>query len=214
MTCILLVDSFIISKYFPDLTVRQKQQFDQLGELYADWNQKVNVISRKDIDSFYERHVLHSLAIAKFVSFSPGTQVLDVGTGGGFPGIPLAIFFPEVQFHLVDSVGKKIKVVKSIAKDLNLENISAEHARMEQVTGSYDFVLSRAVTKTRQLVDWTKHLISKNNHNGLANGWLFLKGGGLDEEMKDARLPYQMNAISAYFAKDFFVTKCIIHISG
>lgn len=203
----------IILKYFPDLTGTQKEQFDLLGELYRDWNQKINVISRKDMDAFYERHVLHSLAIAKFISFSAGTNILDVGTGGGFPGIPLAIICPEVQFHLVDSVGKKIKVLKAVTESISLQNVTAEHARMEQLEGSYDFVVSRAVAKTKQLVDWSKHLISKDNQNELDNGWLFLKGGDLKEEMKATRLPYQMNALSDYFDEDFFETKQVIYIS-
>jgi len=208
------VNSEIIYKYFPNLTDIQKEQFSQLGDLYSDWNQKINVISRKDMDAFYERHVLHSLAIAKFTFFSPETKILDVGTGGGLPGIPLAILFPEVHFHLVDSVGKKIKVVKAVAESLGLQNVTAEHARMEQIKGSYDFILSRAVAKTKQLVDWTSHLISEDNKNDLDNGWIFLKGGDLDEELKIARLPYQMNALSAYFTEDFFDTKQVIYIGN
>lgn len=208
------MDSSLIFKYFQDLSDLQKEQLSQLGELYLDWNQKINVISRKDMDSFYERHVLHSLAIAKFAAFSPETKILDVGTGGGFPGIPLAIFFPEVQFHLVDSVGKKIKVVKTVSDSLNLQNVTAEHERMEQLSGDYDFVISRAVSNTKQLIDWSKHLISKNNKNDLNNGWIFLKGGDLTDEMKEARLPYQMNALSDYFKEDFFRTKQIIYIGN
>jgi len=208
------VNTEIIYKYFPNLTNSQKEQFNQLEDLYADWNQKINVISRKDMDAFYERHVLHSLAIAKFTSFSRETKILDVGTGGGLPGIPLAILFPEVHFHLVDSVGKKIKVVKAVAESLGLQNVTAEHARMEQIKGSYDFILSRAVAKTKQLVDWTSHLISEYNKNDLDNGWIFLKGGDLDEELKTARLPFQLDALSAYFTEDFFGTKQVIYIKN
>ena len=202
----------IVFKYFPELTDIQIKQFNQLGDLYDDWNQKINVISRKDMDAFYERHVLHSLAIAKFTSFSAGTNILDVGTGGGFPGIPLAILFPEVKFHLVDSVGKKIKVVKAIAESIGLQNVTSEHARMEQLKGSYDFVVSRAVAQTKQLVNWSKHLISKDNQNDLDNGWIFLKGGDLSHELKEVRLADQMNAISGYFSEAFFQAKQVIHI--
>ncbi|MCP4457447.1 MAG: 16S rRNA (guanine(527)-N(7))-methyltransferase RsmG [Cytophagales bacterium] len=208
------MDSSIISKYFLDLSDIQKEQFNRLGELYLDWNQKINVISRKDMDAFYERHVLHSLAIAKFISFTPDTKIQDVGTGGGFPGIPLAILLPEVNFHLVDSVGKKIKVVNAVAESIGIENLTAEHARMEQLKGSYDFVVSRAVASTRQLMDWTKHLISKDNQNELTNGWIFLKGGDLTNEMTETRLPYQMNALSDYYSEEFFDTKQIIYMSN
>jgi len=208
------MNSSIIFKYFPNLTNTQKEQFVKLGELYTDWNQKINVISRKDMGAFYERHVLHSLAIAKFTSFSSDTKILDVGTGGGFPGIPLAILFPDVQFHLVDSVGKKIKVVKAITDSIVLQNVTVEHASMEQLKGSYDFVVSRAVAKTKQLVDWSRRLISEENQNELDNGWIFLKGGDLKEELKTARLPYQMSTISDYFTEDFFEAKQVIYISS
>ena len=208
------MDSSIIFRYFPDLADIQKEQFNQLGELYLDWNQKINVISRKDMDSFYERHVLHSLTIAKFISFAPATRILDVGTGGGFPGIPLAILFPDVNFHLVDSVGKKIKVANAITESIGIQNLTAEHARMEQLKGSYDFIASRAVAKTKQLVEWTKHLISQDDQNEMDNGWFFLKGGDLTNEMKEARLPYQMHALSDHFKEDFFETKQLIYIGN
>ena len=205
------MDSSIIFKYFPNLSGTQKDQFSALGHLYDQWNQKINVISRKDMDGFYERHVLHSLSIAKFVLLSPRTRLLDVGTGGGFPGIPLAIFFPEAQFHLVDSVGKKINVVTAISDNLGLKNITAEHTRMEQLKGEYDFVVSRAVARAEQLVDWTKHLISQNSQNEVANGWLLLKGGDLEKEMRSTRQPYRINVLSDYFKEDFFGTKKVVH---
>ncbi len=208
------MDSAIIEKYFPDLTATQKAQFSKLGTLYAEWNEKINVISRKDIDELYERHVLHSLAIAKFTSFIPDTRILDVGTGGGFPGIPLAIVFPEVHFHLVDSIGKKIAVVQEVATALGLTNVTSEHNRMEKVKGSYDFVVSRAVAPAKQLYQWTHHLIAKTSKNDLDNGWIFLKGGDLRAEMKEGRKPYQMNALSDYFTEPFFETKYVLYVVG
>jgi 16S rRNA (guanine527-N7)-methyltransferase len=208
------MDSAIIEKYFPDLTATQKAQFSKLGALYAEWNEKINVISRKDIDELYERHVLHSLAIAKFTTFIPGTRILDVGTGGGFPGIPLAILFPDVQFHLVDSIGKKITVVQEVATALGLTNLTAEHNRMEKVKGSYDFVVSRAVAPAKQLYQWTHQLLSKTSENDLDNGWIFLKGGDLRKEMKEGKKPYQMNALSAYFTEPFFETKYVLYVVG
>ncbi len=169
----------IISKYFPDLSEQQARQFAMLESLYREWNARINVISRKDIDHLAERHILHSLGIAKFIRFSPGTKILDVGTGGGFPGIPLAIFFPDVHFHLVDSIGKKIKVVKAISDELNLTNVTSEQTRVEIMKTKFDFIISRAVTQLPEFYHWVKHLISKNSENIMPNGILYLKGGDI-----------------------------------
>ena len=174
----------IIKKYFPELTSKQVSQFEQLQPLYALWNERINVISRKDFEHFYERHVLHSLSIAKLISFAPQSEILDFGTGGGFPGIPLAIFFPEVNFHLVDSIGKKIQVVNEVLKELNLENVFAEKARVEEMKTEYDFITCRGVAEIPRLISWTKNLLKRENNNSLKNGWLLLKGGDLKEELK------------------------------
>ena len=174
----------IILKYFPHLTETQIEQFRQLEPLYADWNAQINVISRKDFSEFYERHVLHSLGIAKFTRFANNTKILDVGTGGGFPGIPLAILFPEVQFHLVDSIGKKIKVVNGVVESLGLKNVRAEQIRAEQLQEKYDYVVSRAVTRLPDFVKWIRKNISKKQKNPLPNGVIYLKGGDLGEEIK------------------------------
>lgn len=206
------MNSSIVFHYFPELSNKQKEQFEQLGALYAKWNEKINVISRKDIDELYVRHVLHSLAIAKFTSFVQGTRILDVGTGGGFPGIPLAIIFPEVQFHLVDSIGKKIKVVTEVAEALGLENLKAEHVRAEKLKGPYDFIVSRAVAPAKQLYQWTHRLIAKKGRNDLDNGWILLKGGDLTEELTELRLPYHITPISDYFEDPFFETKQVVYI--
>jgi len=208
------MDSSLIFKYFPDLSETQKTQFSRLGALYANWNEKINVISRKDIEDLYERHVLHSVAIAKFTTFAPGTKLLDVGTGGGFPGIPLAILFPESSFHLVDSIGKKIKVVQEIATGIGLTNVTAEHARVEKLKGPYDFILSRAVAPAKQLYQWTQHCLGKTTENEFSHGWIFLKGGDLRKEMKEARRPYQLTALSDYFQEPFFETKYVIYVPG
>lgn len=202
----------VILDYFPDLTDIQKKQFDALGALYAEWNEKINVISRKDIEQLYARHVLHSLSIAKFISFEPGTKILDVGTGGGFPGIPLAILFPESDFLLVDSIGKKIKVVLGVAESIGLKNVEAQHERAEKIRGKFDFVVSRAVAQTRQLYQWTSRLIKSNTHPTFSNGYLLLKGGDLDEEMKEFGKPYSVKDISDYFSDPFFETKKIVYI--
>lgn len=204
--------SRIIQKYFHDLTDKQKNQIDQLFPLYEEWNAKINVISRKDIDQLYERHVLHSLTIAKFISFSPGTRVLDVGTGGGFPGIPLAILFPECHFHLVDSIRKKITVVNEVANAIGLENLTAEHQRMEKVKGTYDFIVSRAVAQTKQLFIWAHQKVSKNQRNDLDNGMILLKGGDLTLEMKEFGRGYVEKDLSDYFKEEFFETKKIIYV--
>ncbi len=202
----------IISHYFPNLTDHQKTQFSQLEELYTEWNEQINVISRKDIDQLYTRHVLHSLGIAKVIEFEPNTMILDVGTGGGFPGIPLAIMFPDSQFHLVDSIGKKIKVVKGVAEALGLENLTAEHTRAEQVKGQYDFVVSRAVTKLKPFYQWVHDKVNRQGFNSLDNGILYLKGGDLDEELKEAKKPHQLFNLSDYFKEEFFETKKVVFI--
>lgn len=202
----------IILKYFPGLTEKQVGLFSRLEPLYTDWNSKINVISRKDISEFYERHVLHSLGIAKLIRFTQGSKVLDVGTGGGFPGIPLAIFFPETHFHLVDSIGKKIKVVKSVAEELGLQNVSAEQIRAEQLTDKYDFVVSRAVTRLPEFVPWVQKNISKKQINALPNGILYLKGGDLTEEVKPYRKKIFIQELSDYFEEPFFETKKVVHL--
>ena len=202
----------LIIKYFPDLTKKQKDQFAQLEELYTEWNEQINVISRKDIDQLYVRHVLHSLGIAKVIQFEPNTMILDVGTGGGFPGIPLAIMFPDCQFHLVDSIGKKIKVVKGVAEALGLENLTVEHTRVEQVKGSYDFVVSRAVTRLKPFYRWVHDKVNRQGFNSLDNGILYLKGGDLDEELKEAKKPHQLFDLPDYFTEDFFETKKVVFV--
>jgi len=207
-----LVTADIIYRYFPDLSDEQKNQIDQLFSLYEEWNQKINVISRKDLDQLYERHVLHSLAIAKFITFQPGSSILDVGTGGGFPGIPLAILFPEVKFHLADSIRKKITVVKEVAKALRLTNLTADHVRMEQVNGKYDYVISRAVARTMKLFQWTHKKIRVEQINTIDNGWILLKGGDLKEEMDEFGRAYSEKSLSDYFDESFFETKKIIYI--
>jgi len=203
----------IILKYFPDLAPEQIELFTQLEPLYADWNSKINVISRKDFSEFYERHVLHSLGIAKLIHFTPGTEVLDVGTGGGFPGIPLAIFFPHVKFHLVDSIGKKIKVVKAVAESLGLENVTAEQIRVEQLKTKYDFVVSRAVTRLPEFVNWVRNNISLKQQNALPNGILYLKGGDLTKEIKPFRKKIFIQHLSDYFEEEFFETKMLVHLA-
>lgn len=202
----------IILKYFPSLTETQIKHFRQLETLYADWNSKINVISRKDFAEFYERHVLHSLGIARFTKFVGKTKVLDVGTGGGFPGIPLAILFPDVEFHLVDSIGKKIKVVNGVADSLGLKNVRAEQIRAEQLKEKYDFVVSRAVTRLPEFVPWVKKNISKTNFNALPNGIIYLKGGDLSEEIKPFRKNIFVQDLSEYFEEEFFETKKVLHL--
>ena len=201
-----------ITKYFTELTEKQKNQFRQLKELYKDWNEKINVISRKDIDKLYVRHVLHSLGIAKVIQFEPNTMILDVGTGGGFPGIPLAIMFPDCQFHLVDSIGKKINVVKGVTEALKLQNLTAEHTRAEEVKGQFDFVVSRAVTRLKPFYRWVHAKVNRQGFNSLDNGILYLKGGSLDEELKEAKKPHQLFDLSDYFEEDFFETKKVVFV--
>jgi 16S rRNA (guanine527-N7)-methyltransferase len=200
--------------YFPGLTPIQKQQFEQLPELYEFWNNQINVISRKDIDQLFERHVLHSLGIAKIMPFLPGESVLDVGTGGGFPGIPLAILFPDTQFYLVDSIGKKIKVVQEVAKALGLKNVRAAHLRAEQVNEKFDFIVSRAVTRLNEFYPWIKGKFNKTSKNSLPNGVLYLKGGDLAEEIKESGLKVQQFYLADHYAEEFFETKQVIYIKG
>jgi 16S rRNA (guanine527-N7)-methyltransferase len=200
-----------ILKYFPDLSDIQKKQFEKLDFLYHDWNAKINVISRKDIDELYIKHVLHSLAIAKIQKFEPGTYILDVGTGGGFPGIPLAILFPETRFYLIDVIAKKINVVKAIAEALDLKNVKAEQLRAENVKGDFDFIVSRAVTNMPDFVSWIKDKIKKQNKHQLHNGILYLKGGDLTEELKDFPKATEYN-ISEFFDNEFFETKKVVHL--
>ena len=200
-----------ILKYFPELTEVQIRQFQQLEALYHDWNSKINVISRKDIDQLYVKHVLHSLAIAKIQKFEPGTYVLDVGTGGGFPGIPLAILFPETRFFLIDVILKKINVVKAVAEALELKNVKAEQMRAENVKGDFDFIVSRAVTNMPDFVSWIKDKIKKQQKHELKNGILYLKGGDLTEEL--ASFPNATEyTISDFFEDDFFETKKLVHL--
>jgi 16S rRNA (guanine527-N7)-methyltransferase len=200
-----------ILKYFPDLTDNQIKQFQKLEVLYQDWNAKINVISRKDIDELYTKHVLHSLAIAKIQPFESGTYILDVGTGGGFPGIPLAILFPETRFYLIDIILKKINVVKAVAEALELRNVKAEQIRAENVKGDFDFILSRAVTNMPDFVSWVKDKIKKQNKHELKNGILYLKGGNLTEELKDFPKATEYN-ISEFFSNEFFETKKVVHL--
>ena len=201
----------LIIKHFPELSDVQKQKFKALQGLYEDWNLKINVISRKDIQSLYLKHVLHSLAIAKIISFKPGSSVLDVGTGGGFPGIPLAIVFPQTKFHLVDSIQKKIKVVSSISDALALENVSAEHCRAEQIDALYDFVVSRAVTSMPSFVKWVRKNIKKKSVHSLKNGILYLKGGDLKAELQTFPNAAIYN-LKDYFSDPFFDTKKLVHL--
>lgn len=200
-----------IIKQFPNLTDNQLLQFKKLEALYHDWNAKINVISRKDIDELYTKHVLHSLAIAKVQSFKPGTFILDVGTGGGFPGIPLAILFPETRFYLIDVIAKKIKVVQAVAEGLNLKNVKAEQMRAEHVKGDYDFIVSRAVTNMTDFYSWVKDKIKKQNKHELKNGILYLKGGDLTEELKDFPNATEYN-IAEFFKDEFFETKKVVHV--
>ena len=201
-----------IESYFSELSKSQAQQFEKLPSLYRFWNEQINVISRKDMENFNERHVLHSLGIAKVISFKKDTQVLDVGTGGGFPGIPLAILFPEVHFTLVDSIGKKIKVVKEISSELGLQNISAHHLRAEEVKGKYHFIVSRAVTQMPEFIGWVSSKIEKHSAHNLKNGILYLKGGDLKEELSTVKQKHRIYSLSDYFEEPFFETKKVVHV--
>jgi 16S rRNA (guanine527-N7)-methyltransferase len=208
----------IILKYFPSLSPLQIQQFAKLKELYEEWNAKINVISRKDIDNLYLNHVLHSLGVAKIISFNKNTRVLDAGTGGGFPGIPLAIFFPEVYFHLVDSIGKKITVVNEVADALQLKNVEATKSRVEELNEKYDFAISRAVTTLKEFYHWVHPLVKQGGTNSLPNGIICLKGGNLDEEINDVirlrrRVEAHVYELKKNFEEDFFETKKAVFIS-
>ncbi|MBN3520515.1 16S rRNA (guanine(527)-N(7))-methyltransferase RsmG [Algoriphagus lutimaris] len=202
----------LIQAYFPELSEKQLEQFSRLGEIYSDWNSKINVISRKDMDQFYVRHVLHSLGISKVMAFQPGTKVLDIGTGGGFPGIPLAILFPDTHFHLVDSIGKKINVVKDVTKQLKLSNVEAQQTRAEELVRKYDFVVSRAVTRMINFYPWVKNKIRKEDFNEYPNGILYLKGGDVDEELEELGKSYVVYHLEDYFKEDFFETKKVVYM--
>ncbi|HWY37888.1 MAG TPA: 16S rRNA (guanine(527)-N(7))-methyltransferase RsmG [Bacteroidia bacterium] len=203
----------IIFSHFTGLTDGQRQQFLQLEGLYKEWNEKINVISRKDIDELYTRHVLHSLGIAKIISFKAGTKILDVGTGGGFPGIPLAIMFPQCSFHLVDSIGKKITVVREVATALGLKNVKAEQIRAEELKDTYDFVVSRAVTELGTFVKWVRNKFSKQTvFNDLPNGILYLKGGDLEEELKPFKNKITVYELKDHFKEEFFETKKVVYL--
>ena len=201
----------LILKYFPEITDEQKQQFEKLEQLYTEWNEKINVISRKDMDGLYEKHILHSLGIAKVMPFADGTKVLDVGTGGGFPGIPLAILFPEVSFTLIDSIGKKIKVVEAVSEGLGLKNVTAVHGRAEKLKEKFHFVVSRAVTQMPEFLRWLKGKFEKEQFNEKHNGVLYLKGGDLAEEL--AGLRCEIFQLKNYFEEEFFDTKKVVYLS-
>ncbi len=205
-------DLALIEKYFPNLSVLQKEQFAQLKPLYEEWNAQINVISRKDVDSLYERHILHSLSIAKFISFKNGTKLMDLGCGGGFPGIPLAILFPEVSFTMIDSIGKKIKVVQEITNAIGLQNVQAHHMRAEKVEDTFDFVITRAVAPMMDLVKWTRKKFSKTNKHEIENGVIALKGGDLSAELASWGNRKTLVSLTSYFEEAFFETKQIIHV--
>ncbi|QYN48227.1 16S rRNA (guanine(527)-N(7))-methyltransferase RsmG [Apibacter sp. ESL0432] len=203
----------LIQKYFPEITEKQLHSFEKLPDLYSNWNEKINVISRKDIDSLLEKHVLHSLGIAKVMQFAPSTKVLDIGTGGGFPGIPLAILFPESQFTLADSIGKKIRVVNEIAQELQLDNVIGIHTRAEKIKEKFDFVVSRAVTQMPVFMSWIKGKFTSKNINSLQNGVLYLKGGDLTEELKNFP-EATLYELKDYFDEEFFKTKKVVYIKN
>ena len=204
----------LIEKYFPELSAVKKSQLTELKKVYSFWNKQINVISRKDMDAFYERHVLHSLSIAKIISFNNKTSILDIGTGGGFPGIPLSILFPETKFTLVDSIGKKIKVVQAVADELQLKNVSAIKERGENINGEFDFIISRAVSRLNKFIPWTMGKIKEKNENSLNNGIIYLKGGDIKEEIIEAQLKKNptIYPISKIYNEEFFKTKLILHI--
>lgn len=204
----------LILKYFPDLTEEQKRQFAALYDLYTDWNSKINVISRKDIENLYEHHVLHSLGIAKVIRFKPGTKVMDLGTGGGFPGIPLAILFPEVQFHLVDSIGKKVRVATEIAGSIGLKNVTTRHARAEEEKQLFDFVVSRAVMPLTDLLKIIRKNISPKQQNALPNGLICLKGGELERERMPVKNKTTMWNLKEFFGEEFFETKKVVYVAN
>lgn len=202
----------LLEKYFPQLNPQQAEKFYQLKPLYEDWNSKINVISRKDVPNFYIRHVLHSMAVAKVINFTGGTKIMDVGTGGGFPGIPLAILFPDCHFTLVDSIRKKIKVVDDIALKLELKNVTTIQERAEKIKGKFDFIVSRAVTALPLFMEWVGTKISNDNKNTLKNGLLYLKGGDFQEELKEISFNHKIFEISDFFEEEYFNTKKIVHI--
>lgn len=202
----------IIFKYFPELDDTQKEQFVKMNALYQDWNEKINVVSRKDVDLLYERHVLHSLGIAKVIQFQPGAKVLDLGTGGGFPGIPLAIMFPKTEFFLVDSIAKKIKVVNEVIQGLGLQNIKAEQMRVEKVDDDFDFIVSRAVAPLKTLYNWSRDKFYKMYSHNLKNGYLLLKGGDLTEELAEIKRPKKVYELSSFFEEEFFETKNVVYV--
>ena len=202
----------LIKKYFPELTPRQLEQFDAMQSLYEEWNAAINVISRKDMEHLYERHILHSMGIAKVIRFAPGTSVLDVGTGGGFPGIPLAIAFPEANFHLLDSIGKKIKVVQAVTNSLELTNVTSEKLRVEDLAEKFDFVVSRAVASMPEFQYLVRKNITKRRLNPLHNGILYLKGGDMREELQRTPARHQIYHLSRYFEEPFFETKSLVHL--
>ena len=204
----------LILKYFPDLTEEQKRQFAALYDLYTDWNSKINVISRKDIENLYEHHVLHSLGIAQIIRFKPGTKIMDLGTGGGFPGIPLAILFPEVQFHLVDSIGKKVRVATEIANSIGLKNVTTRHARAEEEKQLFDFVVSRAVMPLTDLLKIIRKNISPKQQNALPNGLICLKGGELERETMPVKNKTTMWNLKEFFGEEFFETKKVVYVAN
>lgn len=203
----------IINKYFPNLTEQQRERFAALDELYRDWNSKINVISRKDIDNLYEHHILHSLGIAEIINFKPGTRIMDLGTGGGFPGIPLAIMFPEVQFHLVDSIGKKIRVCDEVHNALGLTNVTTEWTRGENIKEKYDFVVSRAVMPLTDLVKLIRKNVSRTSNNAMPNGLICLKGGELEHEVMPMKSQTLITDLSDYFEEEFFQTKKVVYVA-
>jgi len=207
-------NSDIIFKYFPNLTEIQRKQMIALEALYLEWNAQINVVSRKDIEELYLRHVLHSLAIAKVLTFNPNSAVLDIGTGGGFPGIPLAILFPDTHFVLVDSIGKKIKVVNEVAKGLGLTNVTGIHGRAEDVDQKFDFIVSRAVTRMKPFYQWTKGKFKKESTHTLKNGILYLKGGDLQEEMAESKLRFKIYELPDFFEESFFETKKVVYVAN
>lgn len=203
----------LIQHYFPDITTQQQQQFAQLQTLYADWNEKINVISRKDIDNLYERHILHSLSVAKFIQFRPGTKVMDLGTGGGFPGVPLAILFPEARFHLVDSIAKKLKVIEAVKESCALNNMFTFHSRAEDMPYQYEFVVTRAVAPVKELLQWTKGKYAARSQHNYHNGLIALKGGDLTEELKASGIANAtVTSLSTYFTEPSFQEKSLVYI--
>jgi 16S rRNA (guanine527-N7)-methyltransferase len=204
----------LVESYFPDLSSKQVKQLRQLNDLFLEWNEKVNLVSRKDTDHLEERHILHSLGIAKVISFQKGSKVLDIGTGGGFPGLPLAIIFPETEFLLVDSIGKKINAVNDMIDRLGLENVSAKHERAEKIKGQFDFIVSRAVTALPKFLPWTKGKFREKSRHEIPNGVLYLKGGDLREEIKSAGRKATVYPLRKYFKEEFFETKVVLYLPG